>query len=334
MKRSNLLLVPCTVGVALLSSSCEAAIRGQVQSQPIEIDEEERSRHVHPQEFFRDVDLVDSQQENTSSPHRELIPKSTRIIGGRVAADNRYRYTVSLQANGVHFCGGVLVAIDTVLTAAHCTNQVSESSTPITVVVGRHDLSSSEGEELAVEEELVHPKHLQTVEYDNDFALLFLKRPTTSKVDFVTLNHGSSRPTRNQSVKVLGWGDTDVTKRSEGSDLLNEASLRIIPNQRCNDVEGYWSGMFVSFNGYIADSMVCAAFQDRDACQGDSGGPLIVKGSNGDEDLLVGLVSWGLGCANDFPGVYSRVSSGYNWIRREVCKRSILPPEKFDCEPF
>jgi trypsin len=193
----------------------------------------------------------------------------------------------------VHFCGGVLVAIDAVLTAAHCTNKVSGSNTPITVVVGRHDLSSSDGEELAVKKELVHPKYLQTVEYDNDFALLFLVKPTMSKVDLVTLNHGSSRPRRYQSVKVLGWGDTDVTTRSEGSDLLNEASLRIIPNHRCNDVEGYWSGMFVSFDGYIADSMMCAAFKDRDACQGDSGGPLIVKGSNGDEDLLVG-------CDNDF----------------------------------
>lgn len=332
MKPSSF-LIPCSMGMAFLSSLCGAtkilSLRGHSQAQ---VDENEGVPDLSGLKDLDGLASFEHEHENTS-PHRELISKSTRIIGGRVAADNRYSYIVSLQSNGKHFCGGVLISIDVVLTAAHCTNHISQNRDPIRVIVGRHDLSTSKGEELQVKEERVHPKYLQSVEYDNDFALLFLKKATMSKVDLATLNHGSSRPRGYQSVKVLGWGDTSVT-RSGGNGLLNEANLRIIPNQRCNNVEGYWSGMYVSFNGYIADSMMCAAFKDRDACQGDSGGPLIVKGSNGEDDLLVGLVSWGLGCANDFPGVYARVSSGYNWIRREVCKRSVLPPKSFDCEPF
>ncbi len=49
-------------------------------------------------------------------------------------------------------------------------------------------------------------------------------------------------------------------------------------------------------------------------------------------DVQVGVVSWGIGCGNqDFPGVYSRVSSAYVWIRQKVCDISMNPPASFNC---
>ena len=51
--------------------------------------------------------------------------------------------------------------------------------------------------------------------------------------------------------------------------------------------------------------MMCAKDPGQDACQGDSGGPLYDQENN----ALVGVVSWGEGCADpSFPGVYSQVS--------------------------
>ncbi len=65
-----------------------------------------------------------------------------------------------------------------------------------------------------------------------------------------------------------------------------------------------------------------------------TGGPLVIKGndSTGSGDIQVGIVSWGLGCADkNFPGVYSRISSQYQWIEEQVCTWSMDPPANFDC---
>lgn len=51
--------------------------------------------------------------------------------------------------------------------------------------------------------------------------------------------------------------------------------------------------------------------------QGDSGGPLVCP--SGDTWHLVGVVSWGRGCAEpNHPGVYAKVAEFLDWIHDTV----------------
>ena len=80
--------------------------------------------------------------------------------------------------------------------------------------------------------------------------------------------------------------------------------------------------------------MLCAADEGQDSCGGDSGGPLVIQGSKGDgaDDVVVGVVSWGIGCGlPEFPGVYTRISQFYDWIKDGVCSQSSNPPSDFSC---
>jgi trypsin len=67
----------------------------------------------------------------------------------------------------------------------------------------------------------------------------------------------------------------------------------------------------------ITDTMICAAVTagGKDSCQGDSGGPLV----NSSTKTLVGIVSWGEGCAaKGKPGVYSSVGALRTWINSNI----------------
>ncbi|XP_055700154.1 trypsin-1-like isoform X2 [Phlebotomus papatasi] len=104
---------------------------------------------------------------------------------------------------------------------------------------------------------------------------------------------------------VSGWGDTQNAHESRNQ--LRAAKVPKYNDKACNDA-------YKGFGG-ITERMMCAGVLEggKDACQGDSGGPLTWDG------VVVGVVSWGYGCAKPrYPGVYSRVSAVRDWIKESV----------------
>lgn len=66
--------------------------------------------------------------------------------------------------------------------------------------------------------------------------------------------------------------------------------------------------------GAVRSSEICTYAPGKDACQSDSGGPLYYFDGNTRRLMQVGIVSHGVGCATDIPGVNTRVTSYLLWI--------------------
>jgi len=178
---------------------------------------------------------------------------------------------------------------------------------------------------------VAHPDYdSKTTEFD--IALVFLQRATNARVNLAQPNSRPSLPQIGQAVTVMGWGDTIASDDlMELSENLQAVEVKTISNAQCEASSGRVNGQWDSYQNQIYDAMLCAADTNQDACQGDSGGPLVVKSNNGN-DIVVGTVSWGIGCASSiFPGVYARVSEAYDWIKDEVCSGSANPPSSL-CE--
>jgi trypsin len=93
----------------------------------------------------------------------------------------------------------------------------------------------------------------------------------------------------------------------DGPEELMKVTVPIVDRAKC--AEMYAPNEIPSY-------MICAAPEEggKDSCQGDSGGPLFDE-----DDTLVGVVSWGNGCAQaKYPGVYANVADLLDFVNAHI----------------
>ncbi|MCU7836467.1 MAG: serine protease [gamma proteobacterium symbiont of Taylorina sp.] len=256
-----------------------------------------------------------------------------RIIGGSIVnfstnstSDiNEWSWVVALiDQNNNHFCGASLIDSQWLMTAAHCLYDYSgqnASNLKITALFKQSDLLKTDEDTITREviSTIIHPDYSYSSD-NNDIALLQLDSPIVDIPPVSVPGQYFNAPIRSswEPATVLGWG---TTQRYQNT-LLRQAQLPIADFQDCSD-------NYKEYGIDITLNMICAGFEQGgiDACTGDSGGPLVIHHEGGAGWKQIGIVSFGIGCAEaDFFGVYTRVSRYNNFIQSHVCKDSSSAP--------
>jgi trypsin len=222
-----------------------------------------------------------------------------QIVGGTRVSTAQYGYAVFLiDQSSFQFCGGTLVAPTKVVTAAHCL--VNRDAGQVRVVAGRDDKRSQLGVVSRVTRVWVNPG-FSGVQSGSDVAVLTLGgrlsyRPAAIADPGYAYRSGTPGT-------ILGWGRT--SEGGETSRYLLAATVPLVADRDCA----------ATYPGFSSAAMVCAGYPQGgvDTCQGDSGGPMVI------DSTLVGIVSWGDGCARPgHPGVYTRVATYANLIAAQL----------------
>merc|ERR1711997_1019677 len=248
------------------------------------------------------------------------VSSTNRIVGGKeVNPKGNLPYQVMfypcMPSGQCGLCGGTIVNKKFVITAAHCWDS---RFTNLRVIVGEHSICdgiNEGGKVISVKTATMHPNYNKKT-MDNDIAVLELSEELTftDKIKPACLPSSATKDFSGTASTISGWGGTigygpnDQQPQQPQQCGLKETMVKVLAgsDSKCSRALGTSSSTI----------KLCAWSKDTDTCQGDSGGPLTVP-ENG-KYTLVGVVSYGWGCASSTPGIYARVQGFLPWIKNLI----------------
>ncbi|XP_017048425.1 brachyurin [Drosophila ficusphila] len=244
-------------------------------------------------------------------------PVNTRIAGGELATSGMFPHQVGLvvQLSGGEFlkCGGSLITLQFVVTAAHCLTDAIAARIYTGATRFADATDSAEVLLVTYRDFIVHPGYLGFGGY-NDLALIRLPKKviTSDRVQPIELagEFMNQHFLSGKVVTLSGWGSLGDSKGIQNR-LLQYLDEEVIDQERC--LCQYLPGLVSQRRHICTDGS-----NGKGACNGDSGGPLTFHFRNA--SYLIGVTSFGSieGCEVGAPTVYARITAYLPWIRQQT----------------
>uniref|UniRef100_A0A182QB53 Peptidase S1 domain-containing protein n=1 Tax=Anopheles farauti TaxID=69004 RepID=A0A182QB53_9DIPT len=223
------------------------------------------------------------------------VPIGNRIVGGQLADDTQMPYQIALFYNGRFRCGGSIIGVRHVLTAAHCLQDGDTVLDPalFDVHVGSADLNAG-GQRYQVRGVYPHEKYGN---FQNDIGLLEMKKPFHFDKYVQPIELIDEELPIGTEVVISGYGREGMNMPA--STVLLYTTMFVVESELCTE---------------LGDGLVCIYKEGNfGACNGDSGGPAVHEGK------LVGVANFVVDtCGGSHPDGYAKVSFYRDWIHQHI----------------
>ncbi|XP_059795425.1 putative serine protease 45 isoform X1 [Balaenoptera ricei] len=234
-------------------------------------------------------------------------------------------WDVSLRVENEHVCGGALIDLDWVVTAAHCIQGTKEYS----VILRTSKLKptdSTRALSIPVRDIIMHPKYWGRNFITGDVALLQLHTPVvvSKYVQPICLPEPNYNLKVGTQCWVTGWGQVKqrFSANSTLTPELREAEVFIMDNKMCDRIYRKKS-LIPRVVPLVLGDMICATNYGENLCYGNSGSSLVCQVNH--TWIRMGVLSWSFSCSrHHFPGIYTSTSYFTDWIKKQISDMSAL----------